>query len=47
MRWERDKKDSVLACEENLMQPVPSWGLSASTGIDVLGIFQSLEKSSK
>lgn len=47
MRWERDKKDSVLACEENLMQPFPSWGLSASIGTDVLEIFQSLEKGSK
>lgn len=47
MRWERDKKDSVLAYEGNLMQPVPSWGLSASMGTDVLGIFQSLEKGSK
>lgn len=33
IRWERDKKDSVLAYEENLMQPVPSWGLSTSNGI--------------
>lgn len=47
MKWERDKKDSVLAYEENPMQPVPSWGLSPSIGIDVLGIFQSLEKGSK
>lgn len=29
------------------MQPVPSWGLSATISIDVLGIFQSLEKGSK
>lgn len=33
IRWERDEKDSVLLPLRKTSQSVPSWGLSASTGI--------------